>query len=71
MSGNRRFPWSAQLNGNSLADYAAAWRHVHDIVTRAGATNVTWVWRPNVSGPTPVPISESYTGDDYVEGLNP
>jgi hypothetical protein len=26
------------------ANYVAAWRHVHDAFTRAGAKNVTWVW---------------------------
>jgi hypothetical protein len=28
----------------SAADFAAAFRHVHDVVTAAGASNVVWVW---------------------------
>jgi hypothetical protein len=42
------FPWAEAANGNQPGDYVAAWRHVHDIFTSVGATNVTWVWCPNV-----------------------
>ena len=42
------FPWSEGVNGNRAGEYVAAWRHVHDIFTAVGATNVTWVWCPNV-----------------------
>jgi hypothetical protein len=28
----------------SAADFAAAFRHVHDVVTATGASNVVWVW---------------------------
>ena len=28
----------------SAADFAAAWRHVHDVFVQAGATNAVWVW---------------------------
>ncbi len=44
----RWFPWSEGVNGNQTGEYVAAWRHVHDIFTRVGATNTTWVWCPNV-----------------------
>ena len=47
MNGNW-FPWSEQTNGNTAGQYVQAWRHVHDIFTRVGATNVSWVWSPNV-----------------------
>jgi len=47
MNGNW-FPWAQGANGNNAADFVAAWRHVHDIFTSVGATNVTWVWCPNV-----------------------
>ena len=47
MNGNW-FPWSEGVNGNQPGEYVAAWRHVHDIFTAVGATNVTWVWCPNV-----------------------
>ncbi len=62
------FPWSEQLNGNQPGDYVKAWRHVHDIFTSVGATNVVWVWSPNVAGnPRLTPLSEVWPGDKYVD----
>ncbi len=45
MNGNW-FPWAEGVNGNKPGEFVAAWRHVHDIFTAAGATNATWVWCP-------------------------
>jgi hypothetical protein len=45
MNGNW-FPWAEGVNGNSPGEYVAAWRHVHDIFTSVGATNVSWLWCP-------------------------
>jgi hypothetical protein len=44
------------------------WRHVHDIFYGAGATNVNWVWCPNID-PTNAwaPVSSLYPGDAYVD----
>lgn len=67
MNGNWAFPWSAQLNGNSAADYVSAWRHVHTVFAQQGATNVTWVWCPNISGNTTLPLADVYPGDAYVD----
>ncbi len=67
MNGNWQFPWSAQLNGNSPANYVQAWQHVHDIFTQAGASNVTWVWCPNISDPATIPMAALYPGDSYVD----
>jgi hypothetical protein len=62
------FPWSEQANGNSPGQYVAAWRHVHDIFTAAGATNATWVWCPFVEGGDPAArLSSLYPGDAYVD----
>ena len=61
------YPWSERVNGNSAGDYAAAWRHVHGVVTAAGATNVTWVWAPNVPYSGSLPFDELYPGDAYVD----
>jgi chitodextrinase len=67
MNGNW-FPWGASANGNSPADYVAAWRHVHDIFTSVGATNVTWVWCPNVDPSNSLtPLASLYPGDAYVD----
>ncbi len=67
MNGWWQFPWSVQLNGNRVEHYVQAWRHVHDIFTKVGATNVTWVWCPNVASANTVPLSLLYPGDSYVD----
>jgi len=74
MNGTWQFPWSEQLNANQPGDYIKAWRHVHDIFTATGATNVTWVWCPNISGATTRPYAGLlpgqpglYPGDAYVD----
>jgi hypothetical protein len=67
MNGNW-FPWGASANGNSPAEYVAAWRHVHDIFTSVGATNVTWVWCPNIDPDNSLtPLASLYPGDSYVD----
>ena len=43
------------------------WRHVHDVFTAQGATNVTWVWCPNIQGPKSTSLAEMYPGDSYVD----
>ena len=68
MNGNW-YPWSEQVNGNSTGDYAAAWQHVHSVVTAAGATNVTWVWNPNVPYWGSVPLGGLYPGAAYVDAV--
>jgi beta-mannanase len=66
MNGNW-YPWAAGVNGNTAAQYVAAWQHVHSIFVQHGATNVTWVWCPNVSYSGSTPISQLYPGDTYVD----
>jgi Glycosyl hydrolase family 26 len=44
-----------EMNGNwyrysgDPAAYVAAWRHIWNVFARAGVTNVTWVWCPNLT----------------------
>ncbi len=68
MNGNW-FPWSEGVNGNQSGEFVAAWRHVHDIFTSVGASNVTWVWCPNVDSGNKLPnsIASDYPGDEYVD----
>jgi beta-mannanase len=42
----RWYPWAEAANGNRPGQFVAAWRHVHAIFDRAGASNVRWVWSP-------------------------
>jgi beta-mannanase len=72
MNGNW-YPWSVDTNGNSARTFVAAWRHVHDLFTQAGATNVSWVWTIN----TFTGLHESarrigafYPGDAYVDWVS-
>ena len=63
------YPWGATVNGNTPAQYVAAWRHVHDIFQQAGVTNVSWIWTPNVvMGSTPT-LASLYPGDAYVDWI--
>ncbi|WP_330289850.1 glycoside hydrolase family 26 protein [Streptomyces sp. NBC_00576] len=62
------YPWSEKVNGNHKGDYVKAWRHVHDLFEKAGATNVIWVWSPNIIRPVPgTKLKPLYPGDDYVD----
>jgi hypothetical protein len=52
--------------------YVLAWRHVHDLFARAGATNVSWVWAPNHRSVPARPwntIADYYPGDAYVDWI--
>jgi hypothetical protein len=64
----RWFPWgTAPANQNRPADFVAAWRHVHDIFTAAGATNVLWVWCPNIALHHDSHFFKLYPGSSYVD----
>jgi beta-mannanase len=67
MNGNW-YPWSEQRAGNRPGDYVRAWRHVHALFDRVGATNVIWVWSPNIIRAVPgVSLQALYPGDRYVD----
>jgi hypothetical protein len=60
------FAWGSK--STKPADFVRAWKHVHDIFVQAGATNVIWVWNPNVIEPVPeVPLAPLFPGDAYVD----
>jgi hypothetical protein len=63
------YPWSEVESGNSPGQYVKMWRHVHDIFTKIGATNVIWIWSPNIFRGTGAGISlrKLYPGDAYVD----
>lgn len=43
------YPWCVGVNGNTAADYVAAWRHVRGLF--AAVPNAQWVWCPNIGTP--------------------
>jgi beta-mannanase len=66
------YPWAVGVNGNTSADYLAAWRYVRGRFQQDGATNVKWVWNPQTLGDAPestyLPAYRSlYPGDDQVD----
>jgi mannan endo-1,4-beta-mannosidase len=69
------YPWGLRTTGmDSLQDtpkeYIAMWRHVWNVFHKAGATNVLWVWSPNIlNGPTKgqAKLKASYPGNKYVD----
>jgi len=60
------YPWSEEANGNHPGQFVAAWRHVHDIFTAEGATNVKWIWSP-VSRFGVRLTTADYPGNAYVD----
>jgi mannan endo-1,4-beta-mannosidase len=68
MNGNW-YPWAVFANGNEPRQYVQAWRHVHDIFTQVGATNVIWVWSPNIIWNTFTDLGRLYPGNSYVDWI--
>jgi hypothetical protein len=66
MNGNWN-PWSPGVNGNLAGQYVRAWRHVHTLFVRAGASNVVWVWNPMINFTGSTPLANLYPGDAYVD----
>jgi beta-mannanase len=61
--------WGATA-GSSPATYVAMWRHVVSIFRAADATNVRWVWSPNVYGANGVAaFGPYYPGDAWVDDV--
>ena len=74
MHNNTVYPWAVGINGNTAAEYVAAWKHVHDIFARYNTSNVKWVWNPhtmgNASAAAYAPVYRAlFPGDDYVDWL--
>ena len=62
------FTWSHDPEG-----YIAAWRRAHNIFRAEKATNVEWVWSPNVVSCPDTPknnMHKYYPGDEHVDWLS-
>ena len=65
MNGNW-YPWGTDQT--SAPAFVAAWRHIHNLFVQAGASNVIWVWNPNIINPVPqVQLQPYWPGDAYVD----
>lgn len=68
------YPWGVKGN-TTPQQFIAAWRHIHNIFAKEGATNVIWSWDPShqYNSPKPgkiaTPASEWYPGDKYVNWI--
>lgn len=66
------YPWAVGVNGNTAADFLAAWRHLRRIFAAFDTSQVQWIWNPNTLGGAPVDTHEAvyrglYPGDDEVD----
>jgi endoglucanase len=78
MNGNWAYAWQGVANGgdvNAPAKYRRAWQRIVDIFRREGASNVRWVFNPNVGNPVAAGAGTShwnwygnyYPGNAYVD----
>jgi mannan endo-1,4-beta-mannosidase len=58
------YPWGS--TDASPASFVAAWRLIHAIFAADGATDVVWIWNPNVISASDVPLRPYYPGNAYV-----
>jgi hypothetical protein len=62
------YPWGTQAA--TPTQFVKAWIHIHTLFNDAGATNVIWVWSPNIINPVPsVKLSAYYPGNQYVDWI--
>jgi hypothetical protein len=62
------FGWG--YNHTTAAAFVAAWQHMVNVFRENGATNVLWIWNPNVNGKATVAnLQQWYPGDAYVNWI--
>lgn len=52
------------------AEFKAAWRHVHDVYVKAGATNAVWVWVMTGSADNLAAAAKIWPGNDDVDWIS-
>jgi len=60
------FQWGSEAAKNPTL-YKEAWWHLHKLFEEQGATNITWVWCPNLSFSGSTSLTSLYPGDEYVD----
>jgi len=56
-------------DNGSAAEFAAAWRHIHDVFARLGVRNVVWVWTTTGFLARASTIAAAYPGSAYVDWI--
>jgi mannan endo-1,4-beta-mannosidase len=49
--------------------FVAAWQQIHQVFGAVGATNVIWLWCPNILYSQSPPIDQYYPGNNYVDWI--
>jgi hypothetical protein len=70
-----RWQWEMNLLSTQLGseaskkpkEYVEVWQRFHNIADSVGATNITWVWCPNVIFSGSTPLKSLYPGNKYVD----
>lgn len=70
-----RWQWEMNLTSTQLGSevsknpkaYVEVWQRFHNIADSVGATNITWVWCPNVVFTGSTPLKSVYPGNKYVD----
>ena len=60
------FQWGSEAAKNPTL-YKEAWWHLHKLFEEQGASNITWVWCPNLSFTGSTSLSSLYPGNEYVD----
>ncbi len=67
--------FAPEMNGNwytwgymnsPATGWVAAWRHIVDVFRAAGASNVSWLWTPNMIYGGDGPLKDYWPGSNYV-----
>jgi hypothetical protein len=59
---------SVNPSAAQAAQFVRAWRRIHNLFVKQGATNVIWLWSPNTIGPMPnIRLKPYWPGAAYVD----
>ena len=61
------YPWGRGVEGNNSYRFRAVWQRIVRLFREQGATNVQWVWTPNVNTGGELPFRDLYPGDRWVD----
>jgi hypothetical protein len=64
------YPWGMTVGSNTPTKFIEAWKRIHDIFVREGATNVKFAWVPNNDSVPDVPANNfdlNWPGSQYVD----
>jgi hypothetical protein len=64
---NHEFDAASQSGKGSPAQYAAAYRHIHNVMSAAGVHNVIWVWVTTADAYHAKELQAGYPGAAYVD----